>query len=1709
MEKTLKLYTYVDGVNDTPFPDAEGSPIEIGAFRYDAKRMGGAPTITASVNYPSCLDGLWTPNVYASFNGENYYLKQTPTSSYDNEDTMYKHDVELVSERIALDNVYFYDVVSGTPQEGDKPISHSANVVFFGTIEEFVGRLNASLEYARIDYSVVIDEDITSEAKMISFDNQFFSNVLQEIYNTYELPYYFVGKTIHIGYTSNVIPDVFRYGVDDALLSITKNNLNTKTVNRVTGIGSEENIPYYYPNISPKSCGVDVTTGDFEVQVVNGEALEANTNIGDVLTYLGSAPVNLGTSFFEEKSGSFSGANSWVIGEKYSWVGNENISFREKITFSVTGYYYSNGKTFSGDSSAIQHIITARMTASTSNAMYIEEVSRETKVVTSGGSVSFDIVSPSGYEGRTMYLDFEYTIVDTGDSKIGKVAYYVQGETYTGWISNGWEEALTTKQLGLSITGAPSFGDTITVVQKGYINPQRNLMPSIYRESGGDERFYNAIENRYPKSSSDSGYYEFPNPYEEGKPIEQIVEFPDIKPTIKGVLNDSGERIDEFLEFAFDWYDNNEIDEDGNYIHSHFFAKLRKLPFNLFDHAIENGEMTINMTGGSLGGCAFTIAVGEDEDGEQWNTVQVDEYGNLKRDGDGNVICGIDSQGDVAPQARQNDTINNEVWIALKKDQNYTTYARPTLDATAEDGAVKVDSGGVAISGKRGHYTPYEGTTFVITNILLPLALITDAEERLKEAILDYMEKNNDEKFSFSISFSKIYLAEQEEEFLKNLNENARIYIEYNEIQYLMYVSSYSYTMGEGDILPSISVELSDSLGVSQNALQQAISEVKGDLLSAMGNTDVLAQATPYFLRKDQKDRARKVIVFEEGLEVGDYSNGVLGSGAKISIDENGSTHVEADYLNIRKKATFTTISVQELKSVGGEIIVSPAAMVCNSVEETSDAYRCYFNTSDNEGKHIFNEFAVDDQARCQVFNVLGMRYYWRLVTAVGDNYIDLSKTDCDENSDIPQAGDVIVTLGNRTDADRQNAIIHSAYGEYAPSMTQYAGIGTTTGTSIDEETGEPIEVELNPYSLNDKIVTRFSPKGNLITGQLTIKAGSSGLEALEEWASKQEAINNAQATADGKIKVFQSTPTPPYQLGDFWATGDDAPLKMCINAKLKGESFDEDDWALADNAQSYADALFKSLEFGATNLIRNSGFTGDYTSKSLADRDVLEESSEMYSEWDAWWTVTNVTKNNDSESQSGVSVTIASGGSLVQELYNNIVVGESYMVSFRAKGTGGVTVSFGGATVSISLTSESEYVKYEAPIIPTSSSKTFTLSGTCTLCDLQLEIGNVASSWSRSFLDNFSDRAYWQSLKYLQQAIHDNSADLGGLRLGTIIAVGSDVVDEEGELSLENVTGGMNGVWNNDDSVSFWSGGTLNEAITTVSTYKNNPTYQPTDTELAAMASYVVTHGGRAILNDAILSGYIYAKGGVFNGTVYATEGEFTGTIHANEGSIGNLLIQNGSISSESGCSDVVGEYRDYAAFDEDGFRVAKTYNAGSYCASVNSVRIMSEGISLSNHSTYGNGWASVYADGFVTSFLSRNAAVGVLIGTTTVDEEDTLTDTEAGAYSIYATEGVFAGLRPNVRVVSTDDTLFDIDHTIIFTNTERITITLPSNPQKGQTYRFLRTTTSGVVIEWSGKSAINVATGGSQGSTFSARSVVLTYCEGTWYVEYITLSE
>lgn len=204
------------------------------------------------------------------------------------------------------------------------------------------------------------------------------------------------------------------------------------------------------------------------------------------------------------------------------------------------------------------------------------------------------------------------------------------------------------------------------------------------------------------------------------------------------------------------------------------------------------------------------------------------------------------------------------------------------------------------------------------------------------------------------------------------------------------------------------------------------------------------------FLSKMKPDETDFLIKFLSGLECGEFSQGSTGVG--VYKDDAGNWHLETDYLDVRMKFTARDVEIQKVFHIGGAQIKSSASMKCVRVEEMADAYRCYMNTIDDDGKVIYNQFKVGDQAYVQTFNLerqadgtLGNHFFWRLVTEIGTDYIDLSKSICAFASDAPKKFDDIVQLGYRgiDDNTRQVAVIDAGAGEGAPFYRQYVGINS------------------------------------------------------------------------------------------------------------------------------------------------------------------------------------------------------------------------------------------------------------------------------------------------------------------------------------------------------------------------------------------------------------------------------------------------------------------------------------------------------------------------------------------------------------------------------------------------------------------------------------------------------------------------------------------
>lgn len=955
METKLLIYEELRGEDlIIPFPNSE-KQASIYTFDYECKRMGSAPTITASFMYEQCLDSLWNDNVFVEFNGERYFAMRIPSSSYSNESVMYKHDITFISERKFLETTYFKDGVLTTFQ-------------FFGDLNMFAERMNDFLEDSGLGYSCVVDDGIETDELLISIDEMYVKASLDYAFERYDVTYYFIGKEIHFGYYENEVQDTFSYGFDNELISVKRENNTEKFINRISGCGSSENIPYYYPNFNQSGEHEISTTPQSLAGYVeiNYAKLDQYTNLRDG-----------GTVTFREKSGAdidysidnehdfVSYINGYPASNSYKYVGTKDefanlhgtsatfraiyyLMFRcgfegnvrfdlngnktyidefQITSFSLLGSVLSreihliNRDTMTEVQTTVQNgIVTAHIGVGnymlsvdenlrwedldediehselkvfysydcgvsfnsekgldcTFNGFLTEHIHSNEysftrdihQSITSDIScvavirMKFDVQKYTNVHFGTRlqakwiplqqwnYFDSSLiTIKDHNDNYIdftlsdnGYVSFRSgsQFETYeaeiripvsmqlTRMFYNGVTQLIPSDGVSFRYTsnisrvGIPynhvtfddngrivkprvagiyfddesSVSDGSTIVfseTQNWIAPMPNLMPTIYRESLGNERFYDAVNDTY--YDIDDEFYEFPNQIDEN-PNEHIEKNDDIKPTIVGVENANGELIGVFKEFAYDENDNNEWETDGDgqvLKHSYFFGKLRKFDgqngFNLFQQAIESGEMTITMTSGSCGSCDFVIGV--NDDGE--NTVQVDDDGNLVRNSNGDVVFG-------SPQQRQQDTINYEVWVALKKDEN---------------------SYGVILPDLNGNIAPAANTdTFVITNILLPNAYIVNAERKLELFLLDYMLERNDDKFNYGIDFSRIFMA-LNEHILETLNENSLIHVEYDDIVNDLYVSSFKYSVNGDEPLPKVSVQLERKLTKRDTILER------------------------------------------------------------------------------------------------------------------------------------------------------------------------------------------------------------------------------------------------------------------------------------------------------------------------------------------------------------------------------------------------------------------------------------------------------------------------------------------------------------------------------------------------------------------------------------------------------------------------------------------------------------------------------------------------------------------------------------------------------------------------------------------------------------------------------------------------------------------------------------------------------------------------
>lgn len=268
-------------------------------------------------------------------------------------------------------------------------------------------------------------------------------------------------------------------------------------------------------------------------------------------------------------------------------------------------------------------------------------------------------------------------------------------------------------------------------------------------------------------------------------------------------------------------------------------------------------------------------------------------------------------------------------------------------------------------------------------------------------------------------------------------------------------------------------------------------------------------------LNKTKDDTAKGTITWEKVQKF--FSGLLIGNSNAYSIDANGNVTINllnsANYddatqsgfgfykrkdgkyglnvtdISVWGKAYFNNLTIRETTFVGGNLVFSPSAGKIFEVREITDAqgevtgWKCYL-LADDGTTATTNMFEVDDQVRCETFNIkagvyenVSNKFYWRKITDVStDNeeirdsnnnilydgkkfsWIVISASDKAEGSDNPAAGDTIVLMGNRTNTNRMSFVVKETYGDNAPREVGYTNVhGYTLG--------------------NDNLVYEISPK--------------------------------------------------------------------------------------------------------------------------------------------------------------------------------------------------------------------------------------------------------------------------------------------------------------------------------------------------------------------------------------------------------------------------------------------------------------------------------------------------------------------------------------------------------------------------------------------------------------------------------------------------------
>nr|WP_278336346.1 phage tail spike protein [Clostridium disporicum] len=149
-----------------------------------------------------------------------------------------------------------------------------------------------------------------------------------------------------------------------------------------------------------------------------------------------------------------------------------------------------------------------------------------------------------------------------------------------------------------------------------------------------------------------------------------------------------------------------------------------------------------------------------------------------------------------------------------------------------------------------------------------------------------------------------------------------------------------------------------------------------------------------------------------------------------------------------------------------------------------------------------------------------------------------------------------------------------SKFKETVPSSAYWLRVSYDTNNKVKIERGNkatdwspaPEDVDSSIANVQTQITTTSNKVATIETNLNSITQRVSSTESTT--SSLTTKVNTAQSTADSKAKVFTSTPTVPYKVGDLWTGGPSGDVMRCKTARASG-SYTASDW---EKASKYTD---------------------------------------------------------------------------------------------------------------------------------------------------------------------------------------------------------------------------------------------------------------------------------------------------------------------------------------------------------------------------------------------------------------------------------------------------------------------------------------------------------------------------------------------------------